>query len=139
MGGRRRSVAPISYRGCKVIRSRYKAKRSLRKVFQLWDKNRDGNISREEMFEIFGLLGLSHLSKKQVGRVHRACDPDRSGMLNYTEFVNVVFNPRFEDDVAIKRRSMLASKEEALNNEKDATEETDDDDGDDDDDDDDAH
>lgn len=49
-----------------ILRSRYQAKRSLQKVFSLWDKNRDGQISLDEMSQVFEFLGLKHLSRDDI-------------------------------------------------------------------------
>ena len=49
-----------------ILRSRYQAKRSLQKVFTLWDKNRDGHISVDEMSEVFQFLGLKGLSEDDI-------------------------------------------------------------------------
>ena len=75
-----------------ALRQKYRAKKSLRAVFRGWDENHDGHVDQREMQKIFDSMGLNHLTEAQVGAIHRACDPDGSGALEYDEFIDMVFD-----------------------------------------------
>lgn len=80
-----------------ILRERYRGKHSLGKIFQLWDKNRDGEIDATEMHEIFECLGLKHISKSKAKIIHDVCGCEtEGGRLNYNRFVNMVFDPSYE-------------------------------------------
>jgi Ca2+-binding EF-hand superfamily protein len=93
-----------------ILRSRYSAKRSLQKVFKLWDMNRDGQISFEEMSEVFNFLGLTNLSEDDVRTIHEACLSKENGTLQYHNFVNMVFNEEENSETKSSQVAIIRSK-----------------------------
>jgi len=66
---------------------------SMRAVFREFDLNGDGSIDRKELDEVFRQMGQS-LSPEEVNRIISMADSDRSGTLNYEEFIEQVFGPQ---------------------------------------------
>jgi calmodulin len=59
----------------------------LRQVFELFDADRDGVISRQELSEAFQLMRLG-LSGSDVDRLLRDIDVNQDGRVNIHEFIN---------------------------------------------------
>jgi len=59
------------------------------KVFQEWDVDTDGFISKTELANALVSLGFPEVD---VGPVFDAADVDRDGLLNYSEFVSWIFS-----------------------------------------------
>jgi hypothetical protein len=58
--------------------------------FQRWDKDGDGNISRQELAAIMKSLNES-LSENEIDTIFSNIDTDSSGFIDYNEFVRWVF------------------------------------------------
>ncbi|KAK8639288.1 hypothetical protein V6N13_137676 [Hibiscus sabdariffa] len=58
----------------------------MRKVFNKFDKNGDGKISREELKSVLGALG-STPSSDEVDRIMWAMDKDGNGYVDLDEFI----------------------------------------------------
>lgn len=71
-----------------------KERENLAKVFRAFDKNGDGKLSIQEVKEGY----LEHygkiMSDEEVERMFEAVDTDRSGFIDYSEFVVAAMNER---------------------------------------------
>jgi Ca2+-binding EF-hand superfamily protein len=63
---------------------------TMRSVFYAFDKNGDGQIDRAELKQVFAEMG-KHFTDAELQRMIQIADPDKSGTLNYEEFVAQVF------------------------------------------------
>ena len=54
-------------------------------LFQKWDTNHDGNISRDEFLRAMPFLGLQHCLPVEVNALFTAFDPDGSGEISFRE------------------------------------------------------
>jgi len=66
---------------------------ALKKVFNSFDKNNDGQLSREEL--ILGyteLLGSKELAEVEVDTILDRVDTNKNGMIDYTEFIAANIN-----------------------------------------------
>lgn len=61
----------------------------LKEAFSLFDKNGDQSISREELGAVLRALGRNP-TQKEVEDMMREADTDKSGNLNYDEYVQVI-------------------------------------------------
>jgi len=66
---------------------------AMRSVFREFDLNGDGTIDRKELDEVFRSMGRC-LSAQEVNKIISMADSDRSGTLNYEEFIEQVFGPQ---------------------------------------------
>ena len=62
----------------------------MRSCFRSFDKNRDGKIDSAELDQVFREMGKV-LSKADLDRIIQMADKDKSGALNYEEFIAQVF------------------------------------------------
>ena len=62
-----------------------------KRVRHTYNTERNGHYEYE-MQKIFDSMGLNHLTEAQVGAIHKACDPDGSGALEYDEFIDMVYD-----------------------------------------------
>lgn len=60
----------------------------LKACFQLFDKDGDGFVTQEELYETLNKLGF-HFTEKQVSDMMQFADEDGNGLLNYDEFAKV--------------------------------------------------
>ena len=74
---------------CKIL-STINRKERYQRVFKEFDKNGDGKIDKSELKEVFRAMGRD-LSDKEAKRMIQLADIDKSGALNYTEFITEVF------------------------------------------------
>eukprot|EP01015_Nassula_variabilis_P004025 TRINITY_DN1276_c0_g1_i1.p1 TRINITY_DN1276_c0_g1~~TRINITY_DN1276_c0_g1_i1.p1 ORF type:complete len:159 (-),score=26.13 TRINITY_DN1276_c0_g1_i1:118-594(-) len=89
------------------IRDRYmgymatqEEKNDLLKIFSAFDKNGDGLLSKEELIEGYQrLLNVSN-AEEEVQKIMDAVDSNKSGVIDYTEFVTA----------SINRQKMLTKK-----------------------------
>ncbi|XP_071709443.1 calmodulin-like protein 30 [Rutidosis leptorrhynchoides] len=58
----------------------------MRRVFNKFDKNKDGKISKEEYTLAVGLLGNKN-AKSEVNKAFQAIDTDGDGFIDYGEFM----------------------------------------------------
>lgn len=62
----------------------------LRRKFVEMDVNKDGRLSREELMKGYSTLGFK--SSVDVEKIMQECDSDRSGFIDYTEFITATMN-----------------------------------------------
>jgi len=62
----------------------------MRGCFREFDVNGDGTIDRQELDNVFTSMG-KHFSKEELDRMIALADKDKSGTLDYEEFVKKVF------------------------------------------------
>ena len=55
----------------------------LKYVFQSFDKDKSGKISKKEFKEILEEAGVTQLSGKLIDELVEACDKDKDGEINY--------------------------------------------------------
>lgn len=63
---------------------------TMRSVFREFDINGDGKIDKQELDQVFQSMGKV-LSPDEINRIIRMADKDRSGTLDYEEFIEQVF------------------------------------------------
>jgi len=69
-------------------------KENLAKIFKAIDKNGDGKLSLEEIFEGYDLFFGKNLDKAEIEKMFFAVDYDRSGFIDYSEFVVAAMNEK---------------------------------------------
>ncbi len=69
-------------------------KENLSKVFKAMDKNGDGKLSKEEIVEGYDQFFGKTLSKDDVGKLFDSVDIDKSGFIDYSEFVIASMNEK---------------------------------------------
>jgi len=62
----------------------------MRQCFRDFDVNGDGTIDRHELDKVFKSMG-KNFSKAELDRMISLADKDKSGTLDYEEFVQKVF------------------------------------------------
>lgn len=79
--------------------------KELRKVFKTMDKNGDGKLSKEELFEYFsGTMGREQ-AEEEVKRIMAEVDGDNSGFVDYTEFIKATFDYRKMANIQFLKRA----------------------------------
>ena len=62
----------------------------MRSCFREFDVNGDGTIDRQELDNVFKSMG-KQFSKEELDRMISLADKDKSGTMDYEEFVQKVF------------------------------------------------
>jgi len=62
----------------------------LRRKFIEMDEDKDGVLSMEEL--VNGYCALGQADAVDIGKIMRDCDSDRSGAIDYTEFITATMN-----------------------------------------------
>jgi len=62
-------------------------KNKLLSQFQCWDKNGDGVLSKEEIFEGYKVLFGETKAKEDIDQIFKTIDLDGNGTIDYNEFV----------------------------------------------------
>jgi Ca2+-binding EF-hand superfamily protein len=62
----------------------------LKYVFQSFDKDRSGKISKKEFKEILEEAGVQQISGKLIDELVEAVDKDKDGEINYIEFLETM-------------------------------------------------
>ena len=69
-------------------------KENLAKIFKAVDKNGDGKLSKEEIFEGYEQFFGKHLDKNEIEKMFDSVDTDKSGFIDYSEFVVATMNEK---------------------------------------------
>ncbi len=69
-------------------------KENLAKIFKAIDKNGDGKLSKEEIFEGYDLFFGKTMEKKDIEQMFESVDTDGSGFIDYSEFVIAAMNEK---------------------------------------------
>jgi calcium-dependent protein kinase len=71
-----------------------KEKRELQKVFQKLDKNGDGTLSKQELVEGYQAVRGTAVSKAQIEEMFDGIDINKSGSIDYSEFLLAAMNDK---------------------------------------------
>jgi len=69
-------------------------KENLSKIFKTLDKNGDGKLSKEEIYEGYDLFFGKNLDKEDIDKMFDSVDIDQSGFIDYSEFVIASMNEK---------------------------------------------
>ena len=69
-------------------------KENLAKIFKAIDKNGDGKLSKEEIFDGYETFFGKDLEKADIEKMFDAVDIDKSGYIDYSEFVIASMNEK---------------------------------------------
>lgn len=64
----------------------------MRRVFNTFDKDGSGAIDKGELKEVFQMMGRV-FSDEEIQKMMDIADTDSSGLLEYEEFIEVMFGP----------------------------------------------
>ena len=69
-------------------------KENLAKIFKALDKNGDGKLSKDEIYEGYENYFGKHLDREDIDKMFAAVDYDQSGFIDYSEFVVASMNEK---------------------------------------------
>ena len=69
-------------------------KEDLAKIFKAIDKNGDGKLSKEEILDGYDKFFGTAMNKDDVEKMFDAVDIDKSGFIDYSEFVVAAMNEK---------------------------------------------
>lgn len=69
-------------------------KENLAKIFKAFDKNGDGKLSKEEILDGYDKYMGKSISEEEVEKMFDAVDIDKSGFIDYSEFVVASMNEK---------------------------------------------
>lgn len=59
-------------------------------MFQSFDKDKSGKISKKEFKEILEETGMTHISGKLIDDLVETCDRNKDGEIDYLEFLETM-------------------------------------------------
>ena len=68
--------------------------RHLKKIFESFDKGKDGQISIDELKKGLIQLKSSHIKSDDVFELFKTIDTDKNGRIDYTEFLAAILQKR---------------------------------------------
>jgi calcium-dependent protein kinase len=68
--------------------------KELNSAFKQLDKNSDGKLSKEELFAVYKQKFEGKTSEKEVENIMKNVDTDKSGFIDYTEFIQASLNQK---------------------------------------------
>jgi len=76
----------------KVLKRGYSIEQlnDFREVFNLFDKDKDGRLSVEELTKVFKTLGVVTTGDEKIKQMIEHVDTDKSGAVEFEEFLNVM-------------------------------------------------
>lgn len=69
-------------------------KENLSKIFKALDKNGDGKLSKDEILEGYNSFFGKHMEREDLEKLFEAADIDKSGFIDYSEFVIASMNEK---------------------------------------------
>jgi len=92
----------------RVLRRRYANRKNLQKIFHLWDENKIGEITVENVFNMAKRLGLNmNFDESRV--LLASADKNESGTLTIDEFLDLVYNKDDALNVNLENLSSIIS------------------------------
>lgn len=85
-------AATLTFIGSQLISK--KEREELAKVFKMLDKNSDGKLSKKEVKDGYNQHYGKLISDDEIERMFNAVDTDKSGFIDYTEFVVASMNEK---------------------------------------------
>ena len=69
--------------------------KEIRKIFESFDVNNDGKLSHQELIDGFkNVLAQQNKGDKEISKVLKKIDQDRSGFIEYEEFIRATINKK---------------------------------------------
>jgi calcium-dependent protein kinase len=88
--GRKLEQATVSFIVTQLISK--EERNELLSQFQTWDKNGDGVLSKEEIFEGYKALYGELKASEEADKIMESCDLDGNGTIDYNEFLAATMN-----------------------------------------------
>lgn len=64
----------------------------MQRVFTQLDKNSDGKLSEQELFDGYKQIYGEVAAREEVNRIMEIADTDKNGTIDYSEFVSATLN-----------------------------------------------